>query len=80
LGPSQALQQLVDGGANRWAANKVVQQAQRVGTAQVDAALVRVALLDAELKGASTLQGRIGEDPGAGARIVLERGLLDLVV
>ncbi len=79
MGPDRALDELVAGGANQWAAKKVVQQAQRVSTPHVDAALARIALLDAELKGASTLGGRIGEDSGAGARIVLERGLLELV-
>ena len=79
MGPDRALEQLKAGGANPWAAKKVVQQAQRVKTARVDAALARIAQLDAELKGASVLGGRIGEDANAGARIVLERGLLELV-
>lgn len=78
MGPGRALDELVAGGANAWAAKKVVQQAQRVETARVDAALSRIALLDAELKGANALGGRVGEDTGAGARIVLERGLLEL--
>ncbi|MCW2956319.1 MAG: polymerase subunit delta [Thermoleophilia bacterium] len=79
MGPGLALDALVASGANAWAAKKVVQQAQQVKTAQVDAALCRIALLDAELKGANPLGGRVGEDTGAGARIVLERGLLELV-
>ncbi|MCW2972475.1 MAG: polymerase delta subunit [Thermoleophilia bacterium] len=79
MGPGQALDALVAGGANQWAAKKVVEQAQRVQTAQVDAALSRIAMLDAELKGANALGGRVGEDSAAGARIVLERGLLELV-
>ncbi len=79
MGPDAALDQLKAGGANPWAAKKVVQQAQRVKTARVDAALARIAQLDAELKGASTLGGRVGEDATGGARIVLERGLLELV-
>jgi len=79
MGPGQALDALVASGANQWAAKKVVQQAQKVRTDQVDAALARIALLDAELKGASTLGGRVGEDATAGGRIILERGLLELV-
>lgn len=78
MAPQQALEALVASGANQWAAKKVVQQAQRVGTPQVDAALARIAQLDAELKGASALGGRVGEDVNAGARIILERGLLEL--
>ena len=78
-GPGAAVNALVASGANQWAAKKAVQQAQRVTTPRVDAALSRVALLDAELKGASPLGGRVGEDTGAGARIILERGLLELV-
>ncbi|MCW2926618.1 MAG: polymerase subunit delta [Thermoleophilia bacterium] len=79
MGPGRALDELVASGANQWAAKKVVQQAQRVATPKVDAALSRIAMLDAELKGASALGGRVGEDSGAGARIILERGLLELV-
>jgi DNA polymerase III delta subunit len=79
MGPGRALDELVASGANQWAAKKVVQQAQRVKTAKVDAALSRIAQLDAELKGASALGGRVGEDTGAGTRIILERGLLELV-
>jgi DNA polymerase-3 subunit delta len=79
MGPGRALDELVAAGANQWAAKKVVQQAQRVKGPQVDAALSRVALLDAELKGASSLGGRVGEDSTAGARIVFERGVLELV-
>ncbi|MCW2962608.1 MAG: polymerase delta subunit, partial [Thermoleophilia bacterium] len=79
MGPGMALDALVASGANQWAAKKVVQQAQQVKTAQVDAALARIAMLDAELKGANALGGRIGEDSNAGARVVLERGLLELV-
>jgi DNA polymerase-3 subunit delta len=79
MGPDRALAELVSGGANQWAAKKVVQQAQRVKTARVDAALSRVAQLDAELKGGSALFGRVGDDSGAGDRIILERGLLELV-
>ena len=79
MGPGQALEALVAGGANQWAAKKVVQQAQQVKGPQVDAALSRIAQLDAELKGANALGGRVGEDAGAGARIVLERGLLELI-
>ena len=79
MGPGRALDELVASGANQWAAKKVVQQAQKVSGPQVDAALSRIALLDAELKGANSLGGRIGEDTNAGARIVLERGLLELV-
>ena len=79
MGPGRALDELVASGANQWAAKKVVQQAQKVSGPQIDAALSRVALLDAELKGANVLgSGRIGEDSGAGARIVLQRGLLEL--
>jgi DNA polymerase-3 subunit delta len=79
MGPGRALDELVASGANQWAAKKVVQQAQKVSGPQIDAALSRVALLDAELKGANVLgSGRIGEDTGAGARIVLQRGLLEL--
>ena len=79
MGPDRALAELVSSGANQWAAKKVVQQAQRVKTAKVDAALSRIAQLDAELKGGSALFGRVGEDTGAGDRIILERGLLELV-
>jgi DNA polymerase-3 subunit delta len=79
MGPDRALEELKSSGANPWAAKKVVQQAQRVKTARVDAALGRVAQLDAELKGGSVLGGRVGEDAGAGVRIILERGLLELV-
>ena len=79
MGPGRALDELVASGANQWAAKKVVQQAQKVQTPRVDAALSRIALLDAELKGASALGGRVGEDTGAGTRIILERGLLELV-
>jgi DNA polymerase-3 subunit delta len=79
MGPGRALDELVAAGANQWAAKKVVQQAQKVTTPRVDAALSRIALLDAELKGASALGGRVGEDTGAGTRIILERGLLELV-
>lgn len=79
MGPGRALDELVANGANQWAAKKVVQQAQKVKTARVDAALSRIAQLDAELKGASALGGRVGEDTGAGTRIILERGLLELV-
>jgi DNA polymerase-3 subunit delta len=79
MGPDRALAELVSSGANQWAAKKVVQQAQRVQTAKVDAALSRIAQLDAELKGGSALFGRVGEDTGAGDRIILERGLLELV-
>lgn len=78
MGPDAALEELKRGGANPWAAKKVVQQAQKVQTARIDAALGRIALLDAELKGASALSGRVGEDASAGQRIVLERGLLEL--
>jgi DNA polymerase-3 subunit delta len=78
MGPDRALDQLKASGANPWAAKKVVQQAQRVKTARIDAALARIAQLDAELKGASALGGRIGEDASAGARVVLERGLLEI--
>lgn len=78
--PAVALQALTDAGANNWAAKSAVQQAQSIGTAQVDAALARVALLDAELKGANALgSGRIGEDAGTASRIVLERGVCELV-
>lgn len=76
--PDAAAAALVAGGANAWGARRVVRQAQQVTATQVDAALARIAQLDAELKGASALSGRIGEDSGAGARIVLERGLLEL--
>lgn len=79
VGDGRALDELVAGGTNAWVAKRVLQQAQRIDTARVDAALMRIARLDAELKGASMLGGRVGEDAGAGARIVLERGLLDLV-
>lgn len=79
MGPGRALDELVASGANQWAAKKVVQQAQKVQTARVDAALSRIAQLDAELKGASALGGRVGEDTAAGTRIILERGLLELV-
>ena len=79
MGPGRALDELVASGANQWAAKKVVQQAQTVTAARVDAALSRIALLDAELKGANALGGRVGEDTTAGTRIVLERGLLELV-
>lgn len=79
MGPDRALEQLKAGGANPWAAKKVVQQAQKVKTARVDAALARIAQLDAELKGASTLGGRVGEDATGGTRIILERGLLEIV-
>ncbi|MCW2920452.1 MAG: polymerase delta subunit [Thermoleophilia bacterium] len=79
MGPDRALSELVSSGVNQWAAKKVVQQAQRVKTAKVDAALSRIAQLDAELKGGSALFGRVGEDTGAGDRIILERGLLELV-
>lgn len=79
MGPDRALSELVSSGANQWAAKKVVQQAQRVKTAKVDAALSRIAQLDAELKGGNALFGRVGEDTGAGDRIILERGLLELV-
>jgi DNA polymerase III subunit delta len=79
MGPDRALEQLKASGANPWAAKKVVQQAQRVKTARVDAALSRIAQLDAELKGGSALFGRVGEDSGAGDRIILERGLLELI-
>lgn len=79
MGPGRALDELVASGANQWAAKKVVQQAQKVQTPRVDAALSRIAQLDAELKGASALGGRVGEDTTAGTRIILERGLLELV-
>ncbi len=79
MNPDRALAELVSSGANQWAAKKVVHQAQRVKTAKVDAALSRIAQLDAELKGGSALFGRVGEDTGAGDRIILERGLLELV-
>ncbi len=79
MGADRALAELVSSGVNQWAAKKVVQQAQRVKTAKVDAALSRIAQLDAELKGGSALFGRVGEDTGAGDRIILERGLLELV-
>ena len=79
MGPDRALDELVASGANPWAAKKVVQQAQRVERRSVDAALSRIAQLDAELKGGNALGGRVGEDAGAGERIILERGLLELV-
>ena len=42
-------------GAKPWAAKKYVQQAQKISMPQADASLARIALLEAELKGAAAL-------------------------
>lgn len=76
---SQAGAQLVSAGTNQWAARKAVDQAQRISMPQADAALARVALLDAELKGASALSsGKVAGERDASV-IVFERGMLELV-
>lgn len=77
--PSQVQQQLTAHGANAYVARRYVEQAQRINLPQADAALARVALLDAELKGGAALgSGRISGGRDA-ATIVLERGLCELV-
>lgn len=78
-GPDAATQDLKGQGVNPWVAKRIVQQAQRVKAGRLDSALTRIAQLDAELKGASILGGRIGEDTAAGTRVVLERGLFEIV-
>ncbi len=57
LPASAVIGRLVDSGANKWGAQKVVQQAQRISMPQADAALARVARLEADLKGGSVLAG-----------------------
>jgi DNA polymerase-3 subunit delta len=50
--PSGAVvNELTTGGANAWAAKKATEQAGRIGLAQAEAALARIAQLDYELKG-----------------------------
>jgi len=73
-------QRLKDAGAgNDWVVKRYVDQAKRINLPQADAALMRVAQLDAELKGASALSsGRIGEGRD-GARVVFERGIAELL-
>lgn len=72
-------QRLVESGANKWVAGRYVEQAGRINLPQADAALARVAQLDAELKGASALSsGRVGEGRD-GARVVFERGMAELL-
>lgn len=76
--PGQVMHLLEQGGTNKWAARKVVEQAQRIGVAQALAALTRVALLEAELKGGAALSsGRAGGRPSS--TIVFERGLCELL-
>lgn len=74
MSPGQVQSALVDSGANQWAARKYVEQAQRIHMNQADASLARVALLEAELKGAAPLAS--GKD---GVNVVLERGLCELL-
>ncbi|MBC7645217.1 MAG: DNA polymerase III subunit delta [Thermoleophilia bacterium] len=78
MSPSQAQAQLVANGANQWASRSYVEQAQRIGMAQADAALARAAQLQAELQGGSNLTGLISQNTNASA-IVLQRGLAELV-
>lgn len=73
-GAGVAQQALVSAGANPWGAKTAVRQAQSVSASQADAALTRIALLEAELKGASVL----ASGP-TGPRVVFERGLAELV-
>jgi DNA polymerase-3 subunit delta len=77
--PGMVSEQLVASGTNRWSADKIVEQASRVNLPQVDGALARVAQLDAELKGASALSSGKLADGRDAARIVCERGLLELL-
>ena len=78
MSPSQAQAHLVANGANQWASRSYVEQAERIGMAQADAALARAAQLQAELQGASNLTGLISQNTDASA-IVLQRGLAELV-
>lgn len=78
MSPSQAQNALASAGANRFAARGYVEQAQRIGMAQADAALARVTQLQAEIQGASNLTGNIGNGRKA-ETIILERGLVELV-
>ncbi len=76
--PSQAMHQLAASGTNKWVAKRYVEQAQKLSQPRVDAALARSVLLEAELKGASTLaSGRVaGGRPSS--HIVFQRALLEL--
>jgi DNA polymerase III delta subunit len=77
--PTQAMHQLVASGTNQWVARRYVEQAQRLSQPRVDAALARSVLLEAELKGASSLaSGRVSGDRPA-SHIVFHRALLELV-
>lgn len=60
-------------GVNPWVAKKVVEQAGRIGLAHAEAAQARIALLDHELKGGSSLSSGRG-----GAEIVFARGVAEL--
>ena len=76
--PGQAMNQLVDSGTNKWVARRLIEQAQRLSQPRVDAAFARSVMLEAELKGASTLaSGRIMGDRPA-HHIVFHRALLEL--
>lgn len=76
--PGQAMNQLIDNGTNKWVARRLIEQAQQLSQPRVDAALARSVMLEAELKGASTLaSGRIMGDRPA-HHVVFHRALLEL--
>lgn len=71
--PSGAVvNELTAGGANAWAAKKATEQAGRIGLAQAEAALARIAQLDYELKGGAV---SINENS---AHTIFIRGIAEL--
>jgi DNA polymerase-3 subunit delta len=71
-------QELANQGVNQWVAKRLVEQAGRIGMAQADAALARVAMLEAELKGGSNLTGHIAGGRDA-QTVIFHRGLCELI-